>query len=122
MDEEPFEHWVSRRELERRRKKGRLRLSALNPGPRRGSHVFPEAPRLIWRWDGYAWEPVAVASDWAAAATVLYSQDGADGPTGRRTPGRLSRTAQGRRLSGEGMAERKKARVRELLDEGDYRP
>ncbi|WP_327365191.1 DUF6087 family protein [Streptomyces sp. NBC_01217] len=122
MDEESFEHWMSRREQERRRMKGRMRLDALNSHPRRGSHVFPEAPRLISRWDGYSWEPVAVASHWAAAAALLYSHDVADERTERQDPGRVARAVQDSRLRGAGTAERKKARVRELLDEGHYRP
>lgn len=99
-----------------------MRLSALNSGPRRSSHVFPQAPRLISRWDGYSWEPVAVASDWAAAAAVLYPHGSADEPIEREEPGGLSRAVQDSQLRRVGMAERKKARVRDLIDEGQYRP
>ncbi|MGH4033634.1 DUF6087 family protein [Actinomycetota bacterium Odt1-20B] len=123
MADESFEVWARRREMARQRKKGRLRLSALDSGPERGSHVNPEAPRVISRWDGYGWEPVAVARDWAAAAQVQRPLGDADERAGRtdstrasgsrasKTPGRSSLTT----------AERKRGRVRELLDEASWR-
>ena len=108
MQDEPFEQWVRRREKERERRKGRVRLSALTPGVRRGSHVHPEAPRLISRWDGYRWQPVAVVADLAAAKAALsfrspVSSDDGEVPDddGRRA------TAAGRR----------RARLRRLVDE-----
>ncbi|MFI9202344.1 DUF6087 family protein [Streptomyces sp. NPDC053048] len=80
MDDESLEHWARRREADRERKKGRLRAIPLAPGPHRGAHVHPDAPRLIVRWDGYAWQPVAVVEDLAVAKTVLYPPE----PAGER--------------------------------------
>ncbi|MER5755985.1 DUF6087 family protein [Streptomyces sp. NPDC002088] len=113
MSDEPFEQWARRREEERKRKKGRLRLNTLNSGPERGSHVDPEVPRLISRWDGYVWEPVAVACNWAAAASVLSPPSGADErpeqSASTRSPGQNAQAHSG------GITERKRARLRGLL-------
>jgi len=114
VDDEAFEQWVLRREQERRRKLGRLRVNTLGPGPQHGSHVAPQAPRLISRWDGFAWVPVAVASDWEAAAAVLHPSGGADDRRDQPTKPAVARTG--------GLAERKRARLRELLDDQPYRP
>ncbi|WP_301130516.1 DUF6087 family protein [Streptomyces cacaoi] len=114
MDDESFEQWVHRREEERRRSTGRLRSDALRPGPPRGAHVDPAAPRLISRWDGYAWEPVAVAPDHPAAAAAMRPP--ADAPPGADT----SRPATADRRSAR--PERRKSRVRRLLTEPPFSP
>lgn len=62
-----------------------------------------------------------MASDWAAAAAVLCPHGSADEPTELRSLA-VSRAVQDGQLHGVGMAERKKARVRALIDEGQYRP
>ncbi|MFF3563926.1 DUF6087 family protein [Streptomyces sp. NPDC002574] len=67
MSDESLERWMRRREEQQERTKGRLRLDTLASGPRRGTHVNPDAPRLVSRWDGCAWQPVSVVSDLAAA-------------------------------------------------------
>ncbi|MGH4035218.1 DUF6087 family protein [Actinomycetota bacterium Odt1-20B] len=123
MEDESFEVWARRREMARQRKKGRLRLSALTSGPERGSHVDPQAPRVISRWDGYGWEPVAVAQDWAAAAEMQRPLGDADERAGRTDSTRAggSRAAQTRERSGLTTTERKRGRVRELLDEASWR-
>ncbi|MEU0860496.1 DUF6087 family protein [Streptomyces griseofuscus] len=54
MSDEPFEQWARMREEEQQRKVGRLRLNTLSSGAERGSHVDPDEPRLVSRWDGYA--------------------------------------------------------------------
>ncbi|WP_143031780.1 DUF6087 family protein [Actinacidiphila guanduensis] len=121
-NDESFEYWVRRREQERQRKRGRLRVNTLKEGAQRGSHVDPEAPRLISRWDGYCWEPVAVASDLAEAAAMLQSDCG-DGERSEQLEPRCgSGTAQDGDLRGMTIAERKRARVRQMLDEEQYRP
>ncbi|MEV7755971.1 DUF6087 family protein [Streptomyces griseofuscus] len=74
VSDEPFEQWVRRREEEQQRKVGRLRLNTLASGTERGSHVDPDEPRLISRWDGYAWEPVSVARNWESARFCLFGQ------------------------------------------------
>ncbi|MFZ3493109.1 DUF6087 family protein [Streptomyces sp. 5.8] len=68
--DEPLEVWAARREG-RRRKVGELRAVSLTDGPARGGHVQPEAPRAIERWDGYAWEPVTIARDYAATRRLI---------------------------------------------------
>ncbi|MFJ9544072.1 DUF6087 family protein [Streptomyces sp. NPDC101225] len=113
MRDEPFEQWARRREDERDRKKGRLRLNTLNAGPERGSHVDPETPRLISRWDGYVWEPVAVACNWETAMSVLKPSNGAAErraqPASARSPGQDVEAQSG------GITERKRVRLRNLL-------
>lgn len=108
MDEESLEHWARRREAARGRQKGRLRAIVLVPGPPRGSHVHPAAPRLIVRWDGYAWRPVAIAPDLAAAKALLYppEPDGGrpaewDRPAQPPGTGRHHRPSPGRPQEGE---------------------
>ncbi|MFF1560580.1 DUF6087 family protein [Streptomyces sp. NPDC058279] len=68
--DEPLEAWAARRER-RRRTVGELRAVPLTAGPARGEHVRPDRPRVIVRWDGFTWEPVAVAPDHAAARRLI---------------------------------------------------
>lgn len=110
MQDEPFERWARRREAERERKKGRIRLNSLAPGAQHGSHVHPEAARLISRWDGYVWQPVAVVANLAAAKAALSlrpskSSDHGDGPVDR-----------GLRATAD---ERRRVRLARLVDEVD---
>ncbi|MGW3927351.1 DUF6087 family protein [Streptomyces microflavus] len=59
MDNEPLSDWAKRRDA----KIGRLRAVPLVPGDGpKGSHLNPEAPRAIQRWNGYAWEPYGTAA------------------------------------------------------------
>ncbi|MFF5126910.1 DUF6087 family protein [Streptomyces syringium] len=91
MDEEPLKDWAQRREVDRERKKGRLRAVPLGPGRHRGFHVHPQAPRVIEQWDGYEWTPVTVADDLAAAQDLLHPSDPAGEPAGewdRPAPGK----------------------------------
>ncbi|MBW1597023.1 DUF6087 family protein [Streptomyces sp. JJ38] len=91
MDEEPLKDWAERRD----RRIGRLRAvhAVTGEGPR-GTHVDPEAPRVIERWNGYAWEPHLFAASLAEAKAVLYPQpeeppSGQPGPeSGPLRPGR----------------------------------
>lgn len=102
--------------------RGRLRVNTLKTGAQRGSHVAPEAPRLISRWDGYTWEPVAVARDFAEAAAMLHSGGSVGEHSEQLEPRRGSSSAQDGELRDVSITEGKRARVRELLDEGHYRP
>ncbi|MFE2524742.1 DUF6087 family protein [Streptomyces sp. NPDC059382] len=68
--DEPLEAWAARREG-RRRAVGELRAVPLGPGTARGGHVQPELPRAVVRWDGFTWEPVTVAPDYAAARRII---------------------------------------------------
>ncbi|MBZ6475427.1 DUF6087 family protein [Streptomyces griseocarneus] len=87
MDDEPLSHWAERRDA----KIGRLRAMPIvsDNGPK-GSHVNPEAPRAIERWNGHAWEPYAFASTLAEAKRILYpqgSEPSASGPAPKLGPG-----------------------------------
>ncbi|MEU8784320.1 DUF6087 family protein [Streptomyces sp. NPDC048637] len=71
MDDEPLSEWAERRDA----KIGRLRAVPLVPGEGpRGSHLNPDAPRAIQRWNGYAWEPHGFASNLAEAKRILYPE------------------------------------------------
>lgn len=119
MDDEPLERWVQRREEQRERKRGRLRLNTLVSGPQRGSHVNPGAPRLVSQWDGYAWQPVSVVSDLAGAQAVLYGPERQERhPVQWQSSGRLVRGAGTRMSPAAAAADRRKARLRELLESG----
>ncbi|MDX2646346.1 DUF6087 family protein [Streptomyces sp. PA03-1a] len=111
MEDEPLEQWVERREERQARRKGRLRAGTLAAGPPRGAHVDPDAPRLISQWDGYAWQPVAVVSGLAEARALLNAarRGRQAGPSdgGQRAAPPPSAAA----------ADRRKARLRALLDE-----
>ncbi|MCZ7431790.1 DUF6087 family protein [Streptomyces sp. WMMC1477] len=88
MDDEPLEEWAERRD----RRVGRLRAvhAVTGEGPQ-GAHVDPEAPRVIERWNGYAWEPHLFAASLAEAKAVLYPP-AQEAPSGRpeRGPERQS--------------------------------
>lgn len=72
MDDEPLSHWVERRDA----KIGRLRAVPFvsGDGPK-GSHLNPEAPRVMQRWNGYAWEPHGCAANLDEARRLLYSRE-----------------------------------------------
>ncbi|MFI8185352.1 DUF6087 family protein [Actinacidiphila glaucinigra] len=111
MEDEPLEQWLRRRNERQARKTGRLRAGTLAPGPPRGAHVAPDAPRLISRWDGHAWQPVAVVADLAEARAVLRAaRNGrrAASPTGGNGAATPPPAA---------AADRREARLRALLDE-----
>ncbi|MFC5800197.1 DUF6087 family protein [Streptomyces formicae] len=42
-------------------------------GPK-GSHLNPDAPRAIERWNGHAWEPYAFAANLGEARRTLYPE------------------------------------------------
>jgi hypothetical protein len=71
MDDESLSQWAERREA----KIGRLRavpvLSGKGPS---GSHLNPDAPRAIERWNGHAWEPYGFARSLAEAQRILYPE------------------------------------------------
>lgn len=75
-DEEPLSAWYARREA-RRRPIGERRVVSLQAGPNRGSHVDPQAPRIVQEWDGHSWQPVSVADDYSAACRVVSALDAA---------------------------------------------
>lgn len=54
MNDEPLKEWAERRDA----RTGRLRAVpvARGDGPR-ASHLNPDVPRAIERWNGHMWEP-----------------------------------------------------------------
>ena len=79
MDDEPLKDWAERRDA----KMGRLRAVTVvsGDGPR-ASHLNPEAPRAIERWNGHAWEPYAFAASLAEAKAILYPETSRPPPPG----------------------------------------
>ncbi|GAA3123283.1 hypothetical protein GCM10020254_83060 [Streptomyces goshikiensis] len=72
--DEPLDRWAARR-AKRLRPVGERKAVTLVPGAH-GSHVHPNAPRLILEWDGYQWTTLAAAPDLAAARRFLNPPDG----------------------------------------------
>jgi hypothetical protein len=71
MDDEPLKDWAERRDA----KIGRLRTVPVVPGDGpRASHLHPDAPRAIERWNGHTWEPYAFAANLAEAKVILYPE------------------------------------------------
>ncbi|MEV0227132.1 DUF6087 family protein [Streptomyces sp. NPDC050704] len=64
--------WARRREARRNAAKGKLRIIPLSPGPHRGQHVDPDAPRVIQEWTGTEWETTGVVENLAEAKAILY--------------------------------------------------
>ncbi|MFF3327680.1 DUF6087 family protein [Streptomyces sp. NPDC002889] len=75
MNDEPLSDWAERRDA----KIGRLRAVPIvsGDGPK-GSHVNPDAPRAIERWNGHAWEPHGFAPNFAEAKRILYPEAAED--------------------------------------------
>ncbi|HEY9373101.1 DUF6087 family protein [Streptomyces sp.] len=69
-EDEPLDEWAARREM-RLRLVGERKAVRLGGNPHRAAHVDPDAPRLIVEWDGYAWQPVTLVDDYAAACRTL---------------------------------------------------
>ncbi|MFK8848436.1 MULTISPECIES: DUF6087 family protein [Streptomyces] len=69
-----LEHVAARHDHARQRMVGRLRAVVLALGPVRAAHLYPEAPRLILRHDGYQWTPLTTAADYASAQQLLHGQ------------------------------------------------
>ncbi|MEV6834637.1 DUF6087 family protein [Streptomyces sp. NPDC051133] len=79
MDDEPLKDWAERRDA----KIGRLRAVpvASGDGPR-ASHLNPDAPRAIERWNGHVWEPYGFAATLAEAKAILYPETDEPSPPG----------------------------------------
>ncbi|MCL3998679.1 DUF6087 family protein [Streptomyces lavenduligriseus] len=87
MDDEPLSEWAERHDTSI----GRLRAVPLvtGDGPR-GSHLNPDVPRAIQRWNGHLWEPYGFAANLAEAKRVLFPGTGATpapGPAPKLGPG-----------------------------------
>ncbi|WP_089105190.1 DUF6087 family protein [Streptomyces hyaluromycini] len=79
MDDEPLKDWAERRDA----KIGRLRAVPVVPGDGpRASHLNPDAPRAIERWNGHVWEPYGFAANLAEAKAILYPEADEPTPTG----------------------------------------
>ncbi|MFE7513778.1 DUF6087 family protein [Streptomyces sp. NPDC057540] len=74
MDDEPLSQWAERRDA----RIGQLRAVPLvtGDGPR-ASHLNPDAPRAIQRWNGHLWEPHGFAANLTEAQRVLFPRAGA---------------------------------------------
>ncbi|AYG81931.1 hypothetical protein DWB77_04098 [Streptomyces hundungensis] len=71
MVEEPLSEWAERRDS----KIGRLRAVPIVSGNSpKGSHVSPDAPRAIERWNGHAWEPYGFATSLAETKRILFPE------------------------------------------------
>lgn len=79
MDDEPVQDWAERRDA----KIGRLRAVPVVPcdGPR-ASHLNPDAPRAIERWNGHTWELYGFADSLAEAQAILYPGANDPSPSG----------------------------------------
>ncbi|WP_405677652.1 DUF6087 family protein [Streptomyces sp. NBC_01511] len=72
MDDEPLSDWAERRDA----KIGRLRAVPLvSDDGLKGSHLNPDAPRVIQRWNGFAWESHGTVVNLAAAQRLLHPRD-----------------------------------------------
>ncbi|WP_030208313.1 DUF6087 family protein [Streptomyces bikiniensis] len=69
MDDEPLAEWAERRDA----RIGQLRAVPLvtGDGPR-ASHLNPDAPRAIQRWNGHLWEAHGFAANLAEARRLLF--------------------------------------------------
>ncbi|MEU2078804.1 DUF6087 family protein [Streptomyces sp. NPDC013489] len=69
MDDEPLSQWAERRDA----RIGQLRAVPLvtGDGPR-ASHLNPDAPRAIQRWNGHLWEAHGFAANLADARRILF--------------------------------------------------
>ncbi|MFD9611943.1 DUF6087 family protein [Streptomyces sp. NPDC059083] len=69
MDDESLSQWAERRDA----KIGQLRAVPLvdGDGPR-ASHLNPEAPRAIQRWNGHLWEAYGFAANLGEARRILF--------------------------------------------------
>ncbi|MEV7787197.1 DUF6087 family protein [Streptomyces sp. NPDC088106] len=71
MDDEPLTDWAERRDA----KIGRLRAVPVMPGDGpRASHLNPDAPRAIERWNGHTWELFGFAASLVEAQAILYPE------------------------------------------------
>ncbi|MGW7417631.1 DUF6087 family protein [Streptomyces sp. NPDC054863] len=61
-----------------------------HPGPHRGSHVQPDAPRLVEEWNGTEWVNLRVVDNLAAAQALLYP------PPAKEKPAEWDRPAPGK--------------------------
>ncbi|MEV2197205.1 DUF6087 family protein [Streptomyces phaeochromogenes] len=81
MDDEPLKDWAERRDA----KIGRLRAVPVVPveGPK-GAHLQPDAPRVVERWNGNAWEPHALAANLVETKAILYPEASKPPPAGSK--------------------------------------
>ncbi|MGA5415851.1 DUF6087 family protein [Streptomyces pseudogriseolus] len=83
MDDEPLSRWAERRDA----RIGQLRAVPLvtGDGPR-ASHLNPDAPRAIQRWNGHLWEPHGFAANLAEARRIVFPDTEAAASTPEATP------------------------------------
>ncbi|WP_406113047.1 DUF6087 family protein [Kitasatospora purpeofusca] len=84
--EQPLAEWYAER-ARRRRAPGTRDAITLTPGPRRAAHLFQDVPRLVVEWDGHAWQPVAVAENYAEAYPLIVRHGSESVPGPESAPG-----------------------------------
>jgi hypothetical protein len=89
----PLERWLELRDL-RGPKTGERRMVRTD-GRRCASHLDPKAPRIVVEFDGFAWQSIAVAEDYAAAQRMLHHIEG---------DGVMRLSSRGRVVSGAALA------------------
>ncbi|MEV7777773.1 DUF6087 family protein [Kitasatospora sp. NPDC088351] len=94
-EDEPLAEWYAARS-KRRRTPGTRDAITLADGPPRGAHVFADEPRLVVEWDGFAWQPVAVAENYGEAYPLIARVDRAEAFPQADTPVPLLRKGTGR--------------------------
>jgi hypothetical protein len=72
--DEPLDQWAAKREA-RLRPVGVLKAVVIGHQDA-AAHRYPGLPRVILRWDGYAWAPEAIADDYAATQRFLHGIEG----------------------------------------------
>ncbi|WP_052709208.1 DUF6087 family protein [Streptomyces sp. NRRL S-495] len=84
--DQPLAEWYAER-ARRRRAPGTRDAFTLAPGPRRAAHLFQDVPRLVVEWDGHAWQPVAVAENYAEAYPLIVRPGSEEAPGPESVPG-----------------------------------
>ncbi|MFF3004912.1 DUF6087 family protein [Kitasatospora sp. NPDC057940] len=74
MDDESLSQWAERRDR-RLRPVGQLKAVIVGH-ENRPSHLHPDLPRLLLRWDGYQWTPEGYAENYASAQRFLHGISG----------------------------------------------
>ncbi|MEU8591253.1 DUF6087 family protein [Streptomyces sp. NPDC048664] len=95
MDDESLSQWAERRDA----RIGQLRAVPLvnGEGPH-GSHLHPDAPRAIQRWNGRLWEPHGLAANLAEARRTLFpASEIAPPPKPKPTPNLAAGTGRHRK-------------------------
>lgn len=83
MEDESLAEWAKRRDA----RIGLLRAVVADESGQRATHLYPDRPRAIERWNGHAWELVTVVPNLSDAKRFLYPDVAK--PAATRTSARL---------------------------------